>query len=563
MTLIDDFMRDLLGVSEDEYERSISVKGPLPMAMFNQLVKLVDRSGVVEMVTIWDKEERKGAAGRKPLIPLRAVLVLDLMSALWGFGAHFEELARTITYRLTTEQFQALGVRWEDVPAKVWYKRVWRAKHRLLHLLDPYHATQRRKKLEAAEYALAKAAYDDVREDRLTEVAQALVSSSVKMMPQRFAEQYRGDVAIDSTFVKILGSVDSKSSSKPRRNVDFSAGVYDHSHREDAAKEAQVGYELDTVTMVDSRRQIDLDAGRRPRFFPQLITGVGFHRPAEITRHPLLAMRQHTAMFPKVGVFIADRAFNNLHPDNFQMPLRLLGWEAVYDYRLNQLGHQATVPDAPVIMVDGQLYVEYMPVRLRHMTEWYAKKEEDPETGRVPTFEDRADAIAARAAYALKPHGRADADGYQRYTYPDPRGYMAFDPATGKRVRSTLRGSITIPPQPQIIKHLQRYPWKSDTWWQVYGQRNHVESSNKNLKDVRGASLAEPKLRAIRGYAAQFLNASVAVVATNLRRIVAALRTEAAENAKPRTRKPRRPNVIVPRDERGRAIPASGAAPPA
>ncbi|GAA3658487.1 hypothetical protein GCM10022202_18740 [Microbacterium marinilacus] len=121
--------------------------------------------------------------------------------------------------------------------------------------------------------------------------------------------------------------------------------------------------------------------------------------------------------------------------------------------------------------------------------------------------------------------------------------HVAFDPATGKRVRSTLTGSVTIPPQVDIVKHLQRHPWGSEAWVKAYGQRNHVESSNKHLKDGRFTDLGDPKKRAGRGYAFQFLASSIAVVASSIRRIVTALRRkarEAREATTPKTRKPRR-----------------------
>ncbi|GAA3663334.1 hypothetical protein [Microbacterium marinilacus] len=541
--MIDGFMRDLLGVSDDDYERSLSTRTQLPMAMFNSLLALIDRSGVVEQIASWENDTRKSAAGRKPLIPARAVLMLDLLSWLWGHGAHFEELARTLAYRLSPEQFVALGIRRDNAAPGVWYDRAWRAKHRLTRLLDPYHATQKRKRLSSDEFAEAQAAYDKERDTRLYTIAQALVRASVGMMPARYHERYRHDVALDSTLVEILGRAETNPRSGARRNVDFTAGTYNHAHRDDTSSERpKPGFELDTVTMVDAKRQIDLDAGRKPAFFPQLITGIAFHRPGMITRGPLKAMQQHSRTFRKAGVCIADRAFNNLQPDSFQLPIRRLGWETVFDYRKNQVGHQASVEGKPIIMVDGQLYVHYMPERLRHITRWHANDEKDPSTGRVPTSEERAAAITAREPYRLKPHGRgADKDGYQRFTYPDPHSYMAFDPATGKHVRRpSLTGSVTIPPQADIVKHLQRHPWGSEAWVKTYGQRNHVESSNKHLKDGRFTDLGDPKKRAGRGYAFQFLASSMAVVASNIRRIVTALRREAREATTPKTRKPRR-----------------------
>lgn len=252
-------------------------------------------------------------------------------------------------------------------------------------------------------------------------------------------------------------------------------------------------------------------------------------------------MQQHSRNFTQRGIYAADRAFNNLKPERLQLPLRADRWEAAFDYRSDQLGHQTPLHGRPVIMVDGALYVHFMPENLRNFTRHHANSLPDPETGAPYTQERLAALMQSREPYRLKAHGRADADGYQRFTYPDPRRYMAYDPATGKRVRNnTLTGSVTVPPQPDIVKHLQKYPWQSPDWHRVYGQRNQVESANKHLKDVRYTDLAQPKKRSARGYAFQFLTAALMCVSSNIRRLVTALREEFSPKRTPATRARRR-----------------------
>lgn len=82
------------------------------------------------------------------------------------------------------------------------------------------------------------------------------------------------------------------------------------------------------------------------------------------------------------------------------------------------------------------------------------------------------------------------------------------------------------------IKHLQKYPWQSEKWRAVYGQRNQVETSNKSLKGHRWANLGDAEARTGRGHAYTFFTAMIATVAENLRRIVTGIRAVLEEAPK-------------------------------
>ncbi|MEV8249964.1 hypothetical protein AB0O87_03435 [Microbacterium sp. NPDC076768] len=131
-------------------------------------------------------------------------------------------------------------------------------------------------------------------------------------------------------------------------------------------------------------------------------------------------------------------------------------------------GHQGGVTQREVRAVSGGR-------RLQHITYWFHKGEPDPETGELVTEREMRDAIEARRPYAMKRKGdigmtrkgvepKEAGRGKQRFTYPDPRTYMAFDPATNKKVPHTkdeLRGSVLVNPYAEVVRHLQRYPWGS------------------------------------------------------------------------------------------------------
>lgn len=558
---LDEELKHIVGVSHREYRRAMAVTGPMPMAMFNRFVELIDRSGVPAQLEAWANAERKSKVGRRALLSFRAVLVVELMSAAWSQGAQYLEFANTLAHRLTPEQFAVLGIDWDEVDENAWYHRHWRAKSRLLRLVDPNYLTQKRRRLTLEEQVVAESRRDETREARLNWTIQAFTDASVAMLPPRHRDAYNGDVAIDSTVVPILGRAHSRATTLVRNgsalddqevvaarrtlrtggqltNVDFAAGTYDHSHRDDKTKDPPIpAFELDLVTMMD------IGGYDKHPAFARLITGVGFHRPSEITEGPRLAMQQHSRNFTQRGLVAADRAFNNLQSENFQHPLRLDNWDMAFDYAKDDFGHQASVPNKPIIVIDGAFYVHYMPERLQFITSRFYNDKPDPDTGALYTWEDVVDAIEARKAYALKPHGSQSKgkNGYRRYTYPDPTTYIAYDPATRKRVRSIdnkVRGRVTIAPDPKVVKHLQRYGWGTQEWATAYGQRNQIESVNKSIKHPRFTDLAAAKKRPGRGHAYQGIATALMIVAYNIRVLVRTLVAEFTP-AKPKARKPR------------------------
>ncbi|CAN7147726.1 hypothetical protein LJR042_000036 [Microbacterium maritypicum] len=246
------------------------------------------------------------------------------------------------------------------------------------------------------------------------------------------------------------------------------------------------------------------------------------------------------------GIAAADRAFNGMLSENFSQACRVDRWEFAYDYGKRQFGVQATVPGLPIVVVDGALYVEYMPTELRYMTKWFHEGELNDETGKPVTEADVEWAIEARKPYAMKRHGdishKKHNRGDQRFTYPDPKTYMAYDPATGKRIqpsKNRLRGSVTIHPYPEVVRHLQRHPWGTTQWKSVYGQRNQVESVNKSIKHTRFTDMESAAKRPGRGEAYHSIATALMAVAYNLRVLVRAIREECtpAEKKRRKSRK--------------------------
>jgi hypothetical protein len=525
-TTVDAALHEVFELGSADIRRATNRKSDMPNAFFNKFLHVIDTSGTTEQLEAWRHEDSPASSGRKAYLPMRAVLMAFLLNAYWGLGYSFKELAETLTDRITHEQAIRLGYDRDSGDIEDWYNRAWRTTHRLLGLIDPWHRTkQLGRTLTGTEYEAARENYDTERELRSHEFSALLVRASLSLLPKKYLAEYRGDVALDSTFLQVRGFINPNDYSKkaqrvrknlPKRdmlNVDYQCGWYTREGDHNGAdhKHSLPGYEIDTPVMIDTRD------GNFP--FP-LITGLSLHRPGAITEGARSTIEQHAAFTQTRGLVVVDRAFNNLAPHQFQEPIRRLRYETVFDYRSNQLGPQGTIPGGKVIIVDGVPYVNRMPESYIMISRWHAEGEIDPNTGEPYTSDTRDEIFAARQAYRLKPKGHIDEDGHQRFTYPNPRNYLAFDPATGRATTDNPTGSVTLRLDPETIKHLQKYAWMSEDWQRAYGQRNQVESSNNGLKNHRAENLGDKKARTGRGYAYTYLVATLAVVSANIRRTI-------------------------------------------
>ena len=115
---------------------------------------------------------------------------------------------------------------------------------------------------------------------------------------------------------------------------------------------------------------------------------LAIHPPARTKTGPLRAFQAHLRYRSEPGHLTADRAYNHLKAHRFQEHVRRARFWTTYDYQKNELGAQCTIPEHEVVMVDGCLYVAYMPVHLQQISHWWKNsvidpdtRETDPETG--------------------------------------------------------------------------------------------------------------------------------------------------------------------------------------
>lgn len=187
-------------------------------------------------------------------------------------------------------------------------------------------------------------------------------------------------------------------------------------------------------------------------------------------------------------------------------------------------GKDATIGDA--VLVDGFLFVKWMPRSLMTATGDFAKK--------LITKDEYIARIEARREYALVPKGRPDKDGYHRFTYPPLTGLMLFDPATGERLKRTPRlatKTLMVCPDSReslrVLKNLSAVQYSTEEWHAWFGLRNRAEENNQWFKSDAATDIGNPEKRRARDYAYQFLTAGMAAAVSNLRRIVSHLEAEA------------------------------------
>ncbi|TQL47393.1 hypothetical protein FB562_0451 [Homoserinimonas aerilata] len=595
---LEERMVSTFGVGSREYDAGIAMH-PVPKAHLNTATRVADTSGIPEMLSKWDSDRRKSNAGKKAIIPLRALVVLYLMNAQMGVGVSYMELARTLAYRFSTEHFAALGIRTTLGDTQHWYKRVSDTTYRLIALMDPtptplrkiMNADQFDKLLQSMEAPDAKA-LQTRNQERLDDFCNGLVHASYRMLPADLRDKYKGNTAIDATKAPIRGSRNSASKAGSRSNPDPLAGRYrrEGSHGGIGAATDEAAYELETAVMIWNRPG-------ESSAFPSLLTEIGCHAPGRLVGHAAAMTARHMKLGFVRPVLVVDRAYNYERIQTFHEPLIRLGVDTVFDYQVDDLGVQSHFADLQ--LVDGSWYVEWMPENLVNATRERAKVEEAVADAEVVVYQSQhptgrkgptdtevsaakktiADArdgesslrhrIANRDAYRMIPKGKRDKDGFQRFSYP-PFDKMLVRPKALPNVTS-----ITVPPvlpetegiasgttsrrkpkseqskntrgKSHPVKFAQHLPYESDEWRAWFGMRNLVETSNKLLKTPLHGDIENVNKRSGRGYAATYMTLAFAAVCSNMRRIATFFHSEAEriQRAATLTRTRRR------RDERG------------
>lgn len=510
----DRHMVEATGYPLDQYNKVRAV-GPTALAHVQLYATLVDQSGAADLLEEWARQDRKSNAGRKPYMPFRALLTLHLMHTDSGTN-RYNDVARTLYARLTSEGFDYLGITKKDGTQEEWYNRYWRSLNRLLALVTPWDAP-RNTFLSAAAYERALNSYSQERRDRMDIVMNRLAQAAARRLPKDIRDTYTGNVALDATPIKLTGrpnpNVDNLHSK--RKNLDAMSGLYsprgDHGPQGDG--EDEPAWEVETVVTVSNHPD-------QPGSFPTLITGLTMHHPGRGKHGPLIAMKFHAELFDKRGYVMVDRLYNWAETHRFQVPIRKMGFRAVYNFQNKYKGKFGAVGD--FICVGGNIYVKWMPKHL-------VTAHKDFFAGLISRAELNAK-LESRKEFLCKEKGWPDKDGGQMFFYPDLTNVQCFDPDTDEPIESPRfkTNTFTLLPDSEeamrIFKFLQHFQFESKEWFRWAGLRSHVEGNNQHMKDDAHADLGSPKKRRPRGYAFQALVVASTSVASNMRRIVTFLK---------------------------------------
>lgn len=553
-------------------------KDPIPLARVNRIAQFIDNAGIIEQLETWRRADRTKTApgGRPGTTTIRTILLLMFLLADEDNALLIRNMVDIVIDRFddkTRERYGiALGKNYRAT-----YGRIWRAWETLRTLLDPEPLPRgRRKRLDVHTYLqLAESARSEElwreRKDRIDWLCNQMLEATIHVLPAEY-QKWGGGVAADSTFVEAFGRYHSPRSVKGI-STDPDAGWYirDPDLRDAYAKytstskdrpplkTAKWGFEACYIVQATNDPS-------KPADFPQLVIGIAFHRPAKkAAQEALSALRSVADRGHPAGYLIADRLYlPGAKPENFQLPIRALGYLPINDYDKNEVGRQGHHEGA--ILVDGSYYCPSMPESLINATRNNQRRPDHPD---YIDDETHRNYIKRRELYRFRPKEKPDKHGNTPMMCPaagpNPTANCPLKPRDGKTgsrkvsVELTIRKPPSMPPKVCTAKsstsfpaeagakYWQPIPHKSDEWRRWYAHRNVVEAYNGDIKDDSRTGLGSKLRRRFRGYAATYLVTAVLTAATNLRRIASFLHDAYEKHLAPAGRrtakKPRPPRT--------------------
>ncbi|MCM3578405.1 hypothetical protein M3686_09720 [Micrococcus luteus] len=578
-----------------------AVRGEFTMLRNAQTAaRIMEHAGLADLIATWQAEDGQGKRpGPKPWLTEVNVLALLLLLALSRRAPLFQEVGEVLI-EASDETLAALGI---DPARRTWsekaaYHRAYHSYRRLLPLIDPEPASLYRR-LTVQECDQVKAAWvveeNAVKRERAHTMANALLYGTWMLLPRQVRRAYKGDIAMDATFVKspaYNGNTKPKSSASDAvhyRSSDPFAGWYkrDGNHAGPS--------ELPAARAKYQRTQDYVGWGREAhtavsygKDVPGIVLAVSLDTPSARLPENALRMVEHLKRnnMP-VGHVVTDRAYlPGTKPAELARPLRARGYRLVFDYRAEEHGMGQTASHGGAIQVEGRWYCPSMPAPLVNATKDHMlRKESDPEYIDEATYRRR---IEQRKQYELHLKERPDAEGVARYACPavGPSATVSCPrrkehPKAADKPKGRVLKVMLVNPAPRVCeqqsmkisplegeKYAQEYPYKSEQWRKHYtGGRQMVESLNASLKNGAHMSIDDTQMRPRRGFAAQIVSLAVMVAATNTRKIIAWLHeqigvTPLSSASVKRARRRERTKGFTRADEFGPAYTPPGGLPP-
>jgi len=522
-----------------------SSKIPHEQVLF--IAGLIDSSGVAAAIDTWQATDRTSTApgGRPRTVSTRTILILLLLLTVEHSAQLVGEIAVIAHQRLGADSLDYLGLNGSKAMSKgrrrsqqQWYFVCWRALHRALAPIDPRPSTTgpRGKFPSLDEVAAMKEGWESTtlqaKHDRLKRVCSALLEASMQLVPKKYADNWKGDVCVDASVIPAYAKRGAPFGTD-KASIEPTGGWYvrDSQHNiPTLAKNVKKAiYGWDATVLVQTNHDPSKPAG-----FPLLIVGMGLTVPGReliSTARELgesVIERGHPA-----GRFTGDRGYSAMaKPEEFQIPLRKLGYDLVSDYKVDQLGENSGAEYEGAIQVEGAWYCPSMPLGLINATVEFRAGDIDHTTWRKR--------IVKRRDYMLRPKEKADEKGRVPWMCPargpgatalcplvdgcssnaDELTPILNPPSEERRGKiCTNKTSVTIPITAGA-KHAQAMQFGSKEWQIAYSaDRNTIEGTNGFFKDSAKEAVGDAGRRRIRGIAAQQLAICLLYITVNLRKI--------------------------------------------
>jgi hypothetical protein len=513
-------------------------------------------------------------------LPVEALLVgMSLASARNGGVVTFTAVTDLLFFSLSEPMRAQLGLRRypdHDRGFEAAYATVRRRLHSILEAIDPSplpknHRLARRH----AEKLMATADPDELARKRtlMIKLANLILAMSLREAMPLLEDRWNGSVCVDATVIGTYAKGLAPNSPVTATDPDAAWYVRTAKHKDPLAlddlapdrqdkkgarlqkkaeriKKSLFGYDASLVIARDpSRNGVPLpDGSADPDVVPALVIAFSVDKPSHRPGHVAVeALQQIDDSLPR-GYLAGDRAYNDQKPENFQLPIRAMGYEPVYDYAKDQLGVQAGFAGAE--LVEGNWYCPSMPHELKEATKDLINEKIDKQTW--------INRIRARAAYVFMPKQRPDAEGHRRLMCPAEanrtqcplkaytlgRGIQLplVDPAPSPAGSPPCCSQKTVTVPPEAGANLwQPLQYGSEAWQRVYFRlRNSVEGINGYAKDPLYERLEDPGTRRIRGIAAQTLLLAFQLAHANRRKLRAWADSIALHDDRPRRRPTRR-----------------------
>jgi hypothetical protein len=509
---------------------------------------LIDRSAVASHA----EAALARRTGRPRSLPVRAVLAALLLLAADDRPLHLTRVTHLLFRRLSPASRALLGVTGSAPDHRAFlaaYRRVRYCFHLICSAADPSGLPKNRcltpQDLTAASRPMALEEATAAR-GRLETLINALIEASVSVLSNSERAAFDGCTGLDATAVPLFSRGPSRRTGLSASDPDGGWYVREGDHRDaedhKGKRRTRIAWALE-ATIATMARPPGMVPGH-----PNLALGLALTRPGEDpggTGARMLA--SVAARGHKAGPPGADRAYTTARPESFHLPVRALGYSPVMDYRIDQLGIQASSGGA--LLVEGTWYCPAMPRPLIEATTGHRSA--------AITTDLYAARIAARSPYRLKRKDGPDHAGYQRLSCPatgshpalicplreasltprDGRAKILDAPADPPQI--CRQSAITIAPDTGA-RHRQDLPFASPAWQDSYAtMRNTIEGLNGYVKDPAREALAQPARRRVRSIAACALFTALLLMAANLRKIRAWRTRTTQQPATTRTRRRR------------------------